>query len=69
MAMHYGPVRHTMTVPAEAAIHTLDLIVHETDHQTAEEDQHIQTTYRGSGGGGRANGGHLRGHWRCLKDR
>ncbi len=46
MAMHCGPVRHTMVAPSAAARHTLDLIVHETDHR-AEEGQHIQTTFRG----------------------
>ena len=47
MAMHCGPVRHTMSAPLGAALQTLDLIVHETEHQTAESDQHIQTTFRG----------------------
>jgi superfamily II DNA or RNA helicase len=47
MAMHCGPVRYTMTARPGAALQALDLIVHETDHQTAEEGQHIQTTFRG----------------------
>ncbi len=47
MAMHCGPVRHTMTAPAGAALRALDLIVHGTDHQIAEEGQHIQATFRG----------------------
>lgn len=47
MAMHCGPVRHTMTVAPGALLQTLDLIVHETDHEIAEEGQHIQTTFRG----------------------
>jgi superfamily II DNA or RNA helicase len=47
MAMHCGPTRHTMTARPGAALQSLDLIVHETDHQTAEDGQHIQTTFRG----------------------
>ncbi|MHB8463526.1 MAG: TOTE conflict system archaeo-eukaryotic primase domain-containing protein [Acidimicrobiales bacterium] len=47
MAMHCGPIRHTMTAPPGGALRTLDLIVHETDHETVEEDPHIQTTFRG----------------------
>lgn len=47
MAMHCGPVRHTMTAPVGAALRTLDLIVHETGYQVDEEGQHIQTTFRG----------------------
>jgi superfamily II DNA or RNA helicase len=46
MAMHCGPVRHTIVAPSAATRHALDLIVHETDHR-AEEGQHIQTTFRG----------------------
>jgi superfamily II DNA or RNA helicase len=46
MAMYCGPVRHTMALPSQTALHRLDLVVHETDHQ-AEEGQHIQTTFRG----------------------
>lgn len=47
MAMHCGPVRHTMAAPVAAAKHSLDLILHETHHQAADEGQHIQTTFRG----------------------
>jgi hypothetical protein len=47
MAMHCGPVRHTMTALPSSALRALDLIVHETDYKTAEETQHIQTTFRG----------------------
>jgi len=47
MAMHCGPVRHTMTARPGAALRALDLIVHDTDHQMAEDSQHIQTTFRG----------------------
>lgn len=47
MAMHCGPVRHTMTARTGGALRVLDLIVHETSHQSAEDDQHIQTTFRG----------------------
>jgi len=47
MAMHCGPVRHTMTIGTGPVLRTLNLIVHETDHETAEEGQHIQTTFRG----------------------
>ena len=46
MAMHCGPVRHTMTAPAGSALRALSLIVHETAHQAAE-GEHIQTTFRG----------------------
>lgn len=46
MAMHCGRVRHTMFAPAEAARHSLELIVHETTHEAAEDGQHIQTTFR-----------------------
>jgi superfamily II DNA or RNA helicase len=46
MTMHCGPVRHTMTGPEGAALRTLDLIVHETDHMV-EEGQHIQAIFRG----------------------
>lgn len=47
MAMHCGLVRHTMTIGTGPVLRTLNLIVHETDHETAEEGQHIQTTFRG----------------------
>jgi hypothetical protein len=47
MAMHCGPVRHTMTATPGSALRTLDLIVHDTDHQPAEDGQHIQTVFRG----------------------
>lgn len=47
MTMHCGPVRHTMTAHPGSALRALDLVVHETNHQPAEDDQHIQTTYRG----------------------
>lgn len=47
MAMHCGPVRHTMTPVQGSALRTLDLVVHETSHQAAQEGDHIQTIYRG----------------------
>lgn len=47
MAMHCGPVRHTMTARTGGALRVLDLIVHETNHQSADDNQHIQTTFRG----------------------
>jgi superfamily II DNA or RNA helicase len=47
MAMHCGPVRHSMSAPAEADRHSLQLIVHPTTHEAAEDGQHIQTTFRG----------------------
>jgi superfamily II DNA or RNA helicase len=47
MAMHCGPVRHTMTVPAGAALRVLQLIVHETTHEPVDAGEHIQTTFRG----------------------
>ncbi len=46
MAMHCGPVRHTMTPSAGSALRALSLIVHETAHQAAEAE-HIQATFRG----------------------
>lgn len=46
MGMHCGPVRHTMSSPAEADRHSLKLIVHETTHESTENGQHIQTTFR-----------------------
>jgi superfamily II DNA or RNA helicase len=47
MAMHCGPVRHTMTMGTGPVLRTLDLIIHKTDHDVTEEGQHIQTTFRG----------------------
>jgi superfamily II DNA or RNA helicase len=47
MAMHCGPIRHSMSAPAEADRHTLQLIVHPTTHEALEDGQHIQTTFRG----------------------
>ena len=58
MAMHCGPVRHTITQTAGsagAALRSLDLIVHETSHQAPSADGadeggagvHIQTLLRG----------------------
>jgi superfamily II DNA or RNA helicase len=47
MAMHCGPVGHTMTAPAAAALRALELIVHETTHEAADDGEHIQTTFRG----------------------
>ena len=47
MAMHCGPVRHSMSAPAEANRHSLQLIVHSTAHEAVENGQHIQTTFRG----------------------
>lgn len=44
MAMHCGPVRHTMTALG-AALRTLDLIVHETDHQTAEDGHTFRRSF------------------------
>jgi len=46
MAMHCGPVRHTMSAPAESSRHSLELIVHETAHESTDPGQHIQTTFR-----------------------
>jgi hypothetical protein len=45
MAMHCGPVRHTMRAPDSPVLRTLDLIVHETSHDVGAT-QHIQTTFR-----------------------
>jgi len=47
MTMHCGPVRHTMTAPEGAALRALELIVHDTEHETAGDAEHIQTTFRG----------------------
>lgn len=47
MTMHCGPVRHRMADQPGSALRALDLIVHETEHQTAEDGQHIQTIFRG----------------------
>lgn len=47
MAMHCGPVRHTMSLGESAALRALDLIVHETDHEAHDDGQHIQETFRG----------------------
>ena len=46
MAMHCGPVRHTMAPRQGAPLRALDLIVHETAHQPPE-GEHIQTIFRG----------------------
>jgi superfamily II DNA or RNA helicase len=46
MAMHCGPVRHTMSAPPGSALRVLDIIVHDTTH-AAEPGEHIQTTFRG----------------------
>ncbi len=46
MAMHCGPVRHTMSPPAGADRHSLELIVHETAHEATDNGQHIQATFR-----------------------
>ena len=46
MAMHCGPVRHTMSAPPGSALRALDLIVHETTYR-GEPGEHIQTTLRG----------------------
>jgi hypothetical protein len=46
MAMHCGPVRHTMTTPAGSALRALDLVVHETDHEDTDDGQHIQAVFR-----------------------
>jgi superfamily II DNA or RNA helicase len=46
MAMHCGPVRHTMTNNTGPVLRTLDLIVHESDHEVSEEGQHIQAIFR-----------------------
>jgi superfamily II DNA or RNA helicase len=46
MAMHCGPVRHTMGLGESAALRTLDLIVHETEHEAPDDSQHIQETFR-----------------------
>ena len=47
MAMHCGPVRHTMTTPSGSALRALDLVVHETDHEDTDDGQHIQAVFRG----------------------
>jgi superfamily II DNA or RNA helicase len=47
MAMHCGPVRHSMSVPVESDRHSLQLVVHPTVHEAVEDGQHIQTTFRG----------------------
>jgi len=47
MAMYCGPIRHTMSLDESTALRSLDLIVHETDHEEHENDQHIQETFRG----------------------
>jgi superfamily II DNA or RNA helicase len=47
MVMHCGPVRHTLTMPDSQALRTLELIVHDTEHETADDAEHIQTTFRG----------------------
>jgi superfamily II DNA or RNA helicase len=47
MAMHCGPVRHTMTAPPGPALRAMDLITHHTDHLPASSDQHIQAVFRG----------------------
>lgn len=47
MAMHCGPVRHTMTTSPGSALRVLDLIVHETEHQSSEEGQPFPTILRG----------------------
>ena len=44
-AMHCGPIRHHMAPHAANALRSLDLIVHQTDHD-APEGQHIQTILR-----------------------
>ncbi len=46
MAMHCGPVRHTMSPPVGADRHKLELIVHETTHEATDNGQHIQATFR-----------------------
>ena len=47
MAMHCGPVRPTMTAPTGGALRVMDLITHDTDHLPDDEQQHIQTLFRG----------------------
>ena len=47
MAMYCGPVRHTMSLDERTALRTLDLIVHETDHEAHDDSEHIQETFRG----------------------
>src|SRR5207253_10588965 len=47
MAMHCGPVRYRMPDHPGSALRSLDLVVHETQHQTVEDGQHIQTIFRG----------------------
>lgn len=46
MAMHCGPVRHTMTAPPGAALRVMDLITHDTNHLPVGPDQHIQAVFR-----------------------
>jgi superfamily II DNA or RNA helicase len=47
MAMHCGPVRHTMTTDPGSALRVLDLVVHETSHGPAEDGQPFATLLRG----------------------
>ncbi len=47
MAMHCGPVRHTMTSAPGPALRAMDLITHHTDHLAASPDLHIQAVFRG----------------------
>jgi hypothetical protein len=47
MAMHCGPVRHTMTTSSGSALRALDLMVHETGHEDTVDNKHIQAVFRG----------------------
>lgn len=47
MAMHCGPVRHKMAPRQGSALRALDLVVHETGYQPAQEGEHIQAIYQG----------------------
>jgi superfamily II DNA or RNA helicase len=47
MAMHCGPIRYRMAPRPGSALRVLDLVVHNTDHRPAHDDDHIQTIYRG----------------------
>jgi DNA or RNA helicases of superfamily II len=47
MAMQCGPVRHRMAPRPGSALRALELIVHDTSHQPAQDGEHIQSIYRG----------------------
>jgi DNA or RNA helicases of superfamily II len=48
MAMHCGPTRHHIKTAAGWALHRLDLVVHDTNHEPDGTDElHIQEVFRG----------------------